>query len=123
MPRIARCWQWTQAACYHLMDRGHNRQAVFLDDEDRAAFLGLVGRYRGRGPSGMRPSRDGWRKSTAARCAGAAGGRGRPRQTGRAFRLKVNNDASLRTVSPFSNAWQQEIDAIAREARRRRGHR
>jgi putative transposase len=30
------------------MDRGHNRQAVFLDDEDRAAFLALVRRYRDR---------------------------------------------------------------------------
>jgi putative transposase len=45
MPRIARCWQWTQAACYHLMDRGHNRQDIFSDDQDRAAFLGLVARY------------------------------------------------------------------------------
>jgi REP element-mobilizing transposase RayT len=28
------------------MDRGHNRQIIFLDDEDRAAFANLLGRYR-----------------------------------------------------------------------------
>jgi putative transposase len=30
------------------MNRGHNREAIFLDDEDRHAFLGLVDRYRKR---------------------------------------------------------------------------
>jgi hypothetical protein len=30
------------------MDRGHDREAVFADDEDRSAFLGLVARYRDR---------------------------------------------------------------------------
>jgi putative transposase len=48
MPRLPRRWQWTDEACYHLMDRGHDREAVFLDDEDRGAFLGLVQRYRQR---------------------------------------------------------------------------
>ncbi len=48
MPRIPRRFQWACEACFHLMDRGHNRQAVFLDDQDRAAFLGLVARYRRR---------------------------------------------------------------------------
>ena len=28
MPRLPRRWQWTDAACYHLMDRGHNRETV-----------------------------------------------------------------------------------------------
>ena len=27
MPRVPRRWQWTEEACYHLMDRGHNREA------------------------------------------------------------------------------------------------
>jgi putative transposase len=27
---------------HHLLQRGHNRQPVFLDDEDRAAFLALL---------------------------------------------------------------------------------
>jgi hypothetical protein len=44
VPRIPRRFQWAREACFHLMDRGHNRQAVFLDDQDRAAFLGLVAR-------------------------------------------------------------------------------
>jgi putative transposase len=48
MPRIPRRSQWAREACFHLMDRGHNREAVFLDDQDRAAFLGLVARYRRR---------------------------------------------------------------------------
>jgi putative transposase len=30
------------------MNRGHNREAVFIDDEDRRAFLDLVARYRDR---------------------------------------------------------------------------
>ena len=24
MPRLPRCLQWTEEACYHLMDRAHN---------------------------------------------------------------------------------------------------
>jgi putative transposase len=39
---------WTEEACYHVLNRGHNRQAVFDDDEDRRAFLGLLRRYRDR---------------------------------------------------------------------------
>jgi putative transposase len=48
MPRVPRRYQWASEACFHLMDRGHNREEVFTDDEDRAAFLGLVERYRTR---------------------------------------------------------------------------
>jgi putative transposase len=48
MPRASRKQQWTDEACYHVLDRGHNRDTVFTDDEDRAAFLGLVARYRQR---------------------------------------------------------------------------
>lgn len=33
---------------YHLMDRGHDRQPIFADEENYRAFLELVGRYRDR---------------------------------------------------------------------------
>ena len=39
MPRTPRRCQWTEEACYHLMGRGHNREMIFVDDEDRRAFL------------------------------------------------------------------------------------
>src|SRR5437867_3847923 len=42
LPRIARRWQWAEEACFHLMNRGHDREPVFADDEDRAAFLGHI---------------------------------------------------------------------------------
>jgi putative transposase len=48
MPRLPRRWQWTEAACYHVMDRGHNRETVFAADADRAHFLKPVARYRDR---------------------------------------------------------------------------
>ncbi len=48
MSRVPRRWQWAEEACYHLMDRGHDREPTFLDDDDRRAFLGLVDRYRRR---------------------------------------------------------------------------
>jgi putative transposase len=48
MPRILRWQQWAQAACYHLMDRGHDRNDVFADDEDRRVFLDLVARSQRR---------------------------------------------------------------------------
>jgi hypothetical protein len=47
MPRTPRRLQWTEEACYHLMDRGHNREPIFADDEDRQAFLNW-GEKRGR---------------------------------------------------------------------------
>ena len=40
--------QWAEEACYHVMDRGHNREAVFADDADRGHFLRLLGCYRER---------------------------------------------------------------------------
>src|SRR5438552_5166369 len=52
MSRLPRRLQWTEEACYHLMDRGHNREPVFADDEDRHAFLNLVARYQQ--PFGLR---------------------------------------------------------------------
>ena len=48
MPRVPRHLQWSEEACFHLMNRGHNREPVFADDEDRRAFVGLVARYRDR---------------------------------------------------------------------------
>jgi hypothetical protein len=35
MPRTPRRWLWTEAVCYHVMNRGHNREAIFSDGEDR----------------------------------------------------------------------------------------
>jgi putative transposase len=48
MPRTARHCLWTEAACYHLMNRGHNRETVFADAADFRYFLDLLGRYRQR---------------------------------------------------------------------------
>jgi putative transposase len=48
MPRLPRCLQWSEEACFHLMNRGHNRKATFAADEDRQAFVNLVTRYRDR---------------------------------------------------------------------------
>lgn len=48
MPRVPRCQQHTGSACYHVMNRGHNREVVFHDDEDRVFFLHLLARYRNR---------------------------------------------------------------------------
>ncbi len=48
MTRVARRQQWTEAACYHVMNRGHNRETIFSDDEDRRQFLGLLARYQER---------------------------------------------------------------------------
>jgi len=48
MSRVPRRLQWSSEAAFHLMDRGHNREDVFADDDDRRAFLGLLERYRQR---------------------------------------------------------------------------
>ena len=48
MTRIPRRRQHAPAACYHVLNRGHNRDALFADDEDRAYFLALLARYRDR---------------------------------------------------------------------------
>ena len=39
MPRTPRKQQWTEEACYHVMNRGHNRERIFGDDDDRRHFL------------------------------------------------------------------------------------
>ena len=46
MARTPRKLQESPSACYHVMNRGHNREAVFADVEDRRYFLDLLGRYR-----------------------------------------------------------------------------
>ena len=46
MPRIGRTYQ--QAVCYHVMNRGINRQMVFQDEADHAAFKDLVKVYQAR---------------------------------------------------------------------------
>src|SRR5207248_198517 len=48
MPRSARRLRFTEAACYHVLNRGHAREAIFHDDEDRTCFLRLLARYRDR---------------------------------------------------------------------------
>jgi REP element-mobilizing transposase RayT len=50
MPRVPRRRQWTEAACYYVMNRGHNREVVFADDDDRRHFLNLLARYQKRFP-------------------------------------------------------------------------
>ncbi len=32
---------------YHVINRGNNRQAIFLEDEDYEKYLGLIYRYKG----------------------------------------------------------------------------
>src|SRR5438876_7997722 len=44
MPRRPRRTCWTDAACYHVMNRGQNRATIFADDNDRQYFLGLLGK-------------------------------------------------------------------------------
>ena len=48
MSRQPRRAQWADDACYHIINRGHNRETVFRDDEDRRVFLDLLSRYRAR---------------------------------------------------------------------------
>ena len=48
MTRVSRRRHWTDAACYHVLNRGHDRNPIFADDEDRTYFLALLARYRDR---------------------------------------------------------------------------
>ena len=50
MPGGARSHQASGAPYYHVMNRGHNREAVFGDEADFTHFLGLLERYRQRFP-------------------------------------------------------------------------
>ena len=44
MPRVGRIYQ--RVLCYHVMNRGVNRNPVFGDDQDRQYFSQLVGEYK-----------------------------------------------------------------------------
>ena len=48
MSRSPRRQQWTDEACYHVMNRGDNREQIFGDDDDRRHFLLLLARYQKR---------------------------------------------------------------------------
>ena len=48
MSRSPRRQQWTDEARYHVMNRGHNREQIFGDDDDRRHFLLLLARYQKR---------------------------------------------------------------------------
>jgi putative transposase len=48
MPRLPRCQQLGDAVSFHVINRGHNRETVFHDDDDRRVFLDLLDRYRTR---------------------------------------------------------------------------
>jgi putative transposase len=41
-------WAGRSAACSHVLNRGHARETIFHDADDRARFRGLLARYRGR---------------------------------------------------------------------------
>jgi hypothetical protein len=42
MTRKPRCWQWTKAACYHLMNCGHDRETVVGDDAARLYLVDVL---------------------------------------------------------------------------------
>jgi putative transposase len=48
VPRLPRCQQLGDAVAFHVINRGHNRETVFHDDDDRRVFLDLIDRYRAR---------------------------------------------------------------------------
>jgi putative transposase len=48
MLRVPRYLEWTQEAANHVLNRGHERETVFADDEDRQKILDLVDRYHHR---------------------------------------------------------------------------
>jgi hypothetical protein len=48
MSRSARGPQWTDDACYRVMNRRHNRERFLGDDDDRRWFLLLLARYQKR---------------------------------------------------------------------------
>ena len=45
MPRVPRRLQLSDAVCFHIINRGHNRETIFTDDVDRFEFLRLLARY------------------------------------------------------------------------------
>ena len=49
MPRVPRHLQIVRGCYYHVMNRGHNREVLFRDDDDYKHFLKLLARYHGQG--------------------------------------------------------------------------
>jgi len=45
--------QVVRGTFYHLMNRGHNREVLFRDDEDYQRFLDVLSRYQGRFAQGL----------------------------------------------------------------------
>jgi putative transposase len=48
MARVPRYLQLARDAAYHVMSRGHNREALLASPDDKRHFLGLLARYRQR---------------------------------------------------------------------------
>jgi putative transposase len=48
MPREPRRHSWTEAACFHILNRGHNRDTIFAEEADLGYFMQLLHRYRDR---------------------------------------------------------------------------
>jgi hypothetical protein len=44
------CQQWTDTGCFHVINRGHNRETIFADDADKRFFFDLIARYQRRCP-------------------------------------------------------------------------
>jgi hypothetical protein len=48
MPRQPRRQSWTEAACFHILNRGHNRDTLFAEEADLGYLRQLLQRYRDR---------------------------------------------------------------------------
>jgi putative transposase len=48
MPRKPRFLQLSDETAYHVLSRGHNREAIFAHEDDKNTFLALLRRYRQR---------------------------------------------------------------------------
>jgi hypothetical protein len=48
MPRQPRRQSWTEAACFPILNRGHNRDTLFAEEADLGYFRQLLHRYRDR---------------------------------------------------------------------------
>jgi putative transposase len=48
VPRTPRTWLLAQDAAYHVMSRGHNREALLRADQDKRLLLALLARYKAR---------------------------------------------------------------------------
>jgi hypothetical protein len=48
MSRKPRAWLLAQDTAYHVMSRGHNREALLRSDDDKRQLLALLARYKAR---------------------------------------------------------------------------